>query len=123
MSFAAYAERNRLLRELGFESYAAYLESTLWKLIKSRLLKGNCVICREPGQVLHHISYSRDTLLGRDSRMLKVLCHACHTRIEVTPEGSKRSLGSANRELFRLAKLPPRKKLRTRYKYTKYPRK
>lgn len=120
MSFTCYTERNRLLKELGFESYDAYLQSPLWKLIRSRLLKGRCIVCREPGQVLHHISYSRDTLLGRDSRMLKVLCHRCHTRIEVTDKGHKRSLGEANRELWKLIRIPIGRRLRIR---SKYPRK
>lgn len=86
-------------------------------------MHGNCRICRNPGQVLHHLRYSAEVLHGRDDKSLIVLCHACHTKIEIDSSGKKRSLYAANGELFRLSRLPPRKKLRTRYKYSKYPRK
>ena len=38
MSINRYKQRDEVLRSIGFQSYKEYLESDLWKSIRSRVL-------------------------------------------------------------------------------------
>ena len=99
-----YHERNDRLSALGYVRYQDYLKSDDWKRIRDKKLAHHrdCKLCRGPSQVVHHVDYRYDTLLGLCPLMLVPLCHRCHERIEVCPDGRKRSLDEANAELFRL---------------------
>lgn len=41
----SYRERNLNLRAMGYETYAAYLASDLWKGISSRVLAASSICC------------------------------------------------------------------------------
>lgn len=101
-----YAARDAVLLEMGFDGYAAYLASDLWKGIRAKNLHGNCVVCDRRGEVLHHIFYGKAVLDGTGiGKAIVVLCHRCHATIETTEVGTKRDLSEANNELFRLVRL------------------
>lgn len=78
--------RKRLvrLRRLGFKSYAEYLRSPHWHVVRARYrasdLPQTC-ICGEPDVHLHHMTYQR---IG-DERLtdLTPLCPQCHSLIHV----------------------------------------
>jgi hypothetical protein len=78
----AYRQRLRALRALGFYGYQAYLESPLWKAIRSRVLRAArraCCGCGAAGCAqVHHESYSQAVLAGEDDSKLHVVCKDCH---------------------------------------------
>ena len=70
---------------LGFKTYNDYLNSDLWRTIRSRVFDRDGYACRDCGVleepiVVHHTSYALDVLEGRDDRCLVTLCHPCHRR-------------------------------------------
>jgi len=88
-----YLQRNNLLSELGFTSYSDYRKSTLWKVIRgivvSRDSKECCAtLCGNSAWTVHHLSYTRETLLGVSPCQLICLCHECHEHVEFE-NGSK----------------------------------
>jgi hypothetical protein len=96
-----YAQRDAVLREMGFPTYADYLASPLWARIKRRLFKayGLCV-CGAPATEVHHRTYKRRYMEGRGKiySFLIPICRTCHQRIEFDERG-KTALGHANRIL------------------------
>lgn len=105
--FSHYLKRKRVLRKLGFGSYAAYLASDLWRRIKRLVFaaKGNqCWLCvfRSANQV-HHCRYSRLDLLGKRLIGMFPLCDGCHVSIEFDENGRKRTVPEM-RQAFNLAK-------------------
>ncbi len=71
----------RRLRELGFDSYAAYLASPHWMDVRRRFalsgLSHDCFVCGERPTALHHRTYAR---LGREYLTdLQPLCRKHHT--------------------------------------------
>lgn len=97
----AYADRNRLLVELGYPSYKAYLCSTLWNSIRSQVIaqaRRECWVCGFTAKNVHHRSYSRAALLGDDEADLVALCKECHNCIEYS-ERLKVGLMEANERL------------------------
>lgn len=89
-----YRARNAALRTLGFENYAEYLESKLWKSIRERVLerdKHRCRFCNLRATSVHHSSYAKEVLLGLELRWLAAICSSCHHRIEFTTKGRKRT--------------------------------
>lgn len=97
----AYLDRNQLLLTLGFSSYPEYLRSSLWRSIRLKRLKKRCSLCPNPAAQLHHLSYSKEVLLGLDGSKLVSLCRVCHNLIEFDHEGRKRALAEANSLLRR----------------------
>ena len=99
-----YAQRDAVLLEMGFSSYREYLNSSLWKSIRKRLLKACCVcVCGKPATEFHHRSYKRRYLEGRGKvhKFITPICRECHLKIEF--EGSqKMSLGWANARLLEI---------------------
>lgn len=80
-----YAERDALLRQLGFASYEVYQSSVLWAEIRLAVLnqsKFKCVLCSGHANQVHHASYSDDNLLGRSLRGLHPICNGCHREVE-----------------------------------------
>jgi hypothetical protein len=50
-----------------------------------------CEACGSTGQCVHHLDYSKLSLLGKKPWKLVVLCNDCHKRIEFKEDGSKRN--------------------------------
>ena len=106
-----YAERNDLLRELGFKDYKTYLRSSLWKGIRQRKLEldPNCYGCDRNDSTailqIHHSAYTRENLTGNSLEHLWTLCDRCHRWCEVTRAGYKRDPFQATKEMFRVRKL------------------
>ena len=99
-----YYLRDQTLEWLGFDSYKQYLRSSLWKDIRSRLIKdedNECVACctksLKSSQVqIHHYHYDELNLSGKSLDGLLVLCKSCHGKIEFFGKGMKRTLATAN---------------------------
>lgn len=90
-----YSERNMFLNQLGFADYKTYLESDLWKTIKTKAFETNgydCKLCNKSADVIHHRNYTLDTLKGQTFDWLVPLCHDCHRGIEFTKDNQKRSM-------------------------------
>lgn len=106
--FASYAKRNAILKSIGYKSYAEYLRSGAWKIIRARHLGSRqCKVCvSRQASVLHHVSYSKQVLLHGDEHLLVPLCHRCHGHIETLGGRGKATLEQANLELIRLWKMP-----------------
>lgn len=79
-----YGKRARILEGLGFDSYADYLASDLWKSIRGRVLARSrqCRVCRRRASHVHHERYTRAVLLGETLQFLVPLCGRCHHDIE-----------------------------------------
>lgn len=96
---ATYAERNEVLKSLGYPTYNHYLSSDLWSGIRNRVLLRDgyaCNLCIARGNAVHHLSYSREVLLGEDDSSLVTLCNRCHKKVEFCPGGNvKRTLDKA----------------------------
>lgn len=91
----SYFQRNNLLKQLGFESYTEYRQSEVWKTARAEafLTYGNrCFLCQKAATLIHHHKYTLRNLSGRSMRALYPLCDACHTHIEIAPDGTKRML-------------------------------
>ena len=96
MSNEVYRDRAIVLKQLRFPDYQSYLESALWKRIRVAVLKRDGYWCRRCGKVsahhVHHGSYSKRTLTGRDISKLYSVCDWCHLDIEF--DGDKKRDGS-----------------------------
>lgn len=99
-----YAQRDKVLLEMGFSSYREYLDSKLWKSIRARIFRVCSIcVCGEPATECHHRSYKRRYLEGRGRihKYITPVCRKCHQQIEF--EGSeKMSLGWANARLLKI---------------------
>lgn len=77
-------ERAVRLRELGFDSYLAYLRSPHWARVKARYrasdLPQECM-CGETEVDLHHCTYERVGAERLDD--LRPLCRRCHNAVHV----------------------------------------
>lgn len=92
-----YRSRNAFLREIGFQSYAAYLASDLWKAIRERVfkLKGRkCFLCGGFASQLHHNRYRINDLTGKTLKYIKPICGDCHREIEFI-QGQKATVSQA----------------------------
>lgn len=108
----AYIARNARLKQMGFESYRAYLDSPLWASIRARVWKPGicCVKCSRLAAVVHHSAYDRHTLEGTTLACLHPVCHDCHAAAEW--DGlDKRSLRQANVMLGIKTEPPPPRKV------------
>lgn len=88
-----YEERLKVLRMLGFRNYQEYLASDMWSSIRAMVMekaRGRCRLCRAVATQVHHGSYSKEVMVGRNLHPLSALCAACHLEIECKPDGSKR---------------------------------
>lgn len=89
---ATYESFEQRLAGLGFATYADYLNSALWKGIRSRVYgtKGRiCIRCKSHRATqIHHAQYDVETLAGRCILHLIPICRSCHEREHgiVSPE-------------------------------------
>ena len=100
----SYFERNIILKEIGFATYADYLISPTWKKIKSRVRKAKgkfCVICRDKATEYHHLNYGKPDLLGETIANIVPICNVCHESIEF--EDGKKLTAHASRIKFEKA--------------------
>lgn len=107
-----YAMRNIVLADMGYTSYEEYLKSKLWVRIRKKVLaktQGKCSVCRDPANEVHHTSYDRKTLEGKNLKRLRPLCRSCHDIGEFNTEGKKMTLHQANQrlELYEKPNLKP----------------
>jgi 5-methylcytosine-specific restriction endonuclease McrA len=88
------AARPRRITDVTLMDYhGQYLVSPLWKRIKKRVLardKDTCLSCCGRGSLVHHRSYERDVLEGKNDAMLATLCEGCHNIIHFNDDGSPR---------------------------------
>jgi len=103
-SSSTYKRRDESLLTMGFLTYAAYLESPLWKSIRKLVLErcGKCCACGLNASQVHHTTYAMAVLEGTDIGGLLPICAACHHRIEFRKDGSKCSLQESNVNLDKL---------------------
>ena len=89
---------------MGYEDYQAYLLSDLWRSIRARVYGAygtRCGLCKDQqAEVIHHLRYSKDVLLGDNLKQLVPLCGACHHDIEFNGD-LKRSVPDARDEYYR----------------------
>lgn len=88
MSQQLFAERDAILKLIGFESYEQYLASDLWHWIRCSVLRSiddKCECClTTSGLCLHHRDYSLPVLCGNFSnvhRKIVRVCNECHLAI------------------------------------------
>ena len=96
-----YTERNRNLKELGFDSYWHYLKSDMRGLIRIETFKAKgreCVSCQQDATQIHHASYDMKTLVGADLTHLHPVCRTCHQNAEMD-DGLKTHKRKANHRL------------------------
>jgi len=87
-----YSLRNRLLKELWFNTYSEYLYSSLWRKNKNKFMKCNrlrkhlfrfgnvCEFCKLSWKMnVHHIRYF--TIWKERSQDLYYICEDCHEHI------------------------------------------
>jgi hypothetical protein len=99
----SYAQRNSILTELGYPTYAVYLASPLWRAIRGRILfRGvKCYCCgKKPNQV-HHRKYTIENLAGKSMKHMVPICRKCHEGIEFNNRGGKRNHGHVDAHLDR----------------------
>jgi hypothetical protein len=85
----AFCQRDDVIRSIGFESYADYLQSALWEWVKTTLLddpsSNRCLCCgSRTGLVWHHRDYRIELLVGNFSNWPPIivrLCNDCHRAI------------------------------------------
>ena len=98
-----YIKRDQIVKSLGFASFGEYLQSPLWAEVRNKAFERNgafCVRCGGDATQIHHASYSRPNLTGRDVRRLKPVCSTCHERAERHKKtGSLFGLRAANQYL------------------------
>ena len=98
----SYSRRNAMLRNLGYESYHAYLASPLWAGIRERVLSSRECKCSSCDSTLnlqvHHKRYTMENLTGRSLRKFTILCGKCHHDIEFS-DGRKNTVSQAGKSL------------------------
>lgn len=79
-----YGLRLKSLIKLNYNTYTDYLNSNLWKEIKTGFLTKNplCCLCGKLATQVHHENYSIEVLEGKDNNKLHALCRNCHFKIE-----------------------------------------
>lgn len=109
----AYRDRDESLRLIGFTSYGAYLRSPLWEIVRERAFAihgRSCRRCTAPATVVHHATYSRETLTGEDVRGLIPICGRCAKATSLTSRNDDwarkdgrriRALGDTNAMLMK----------------------
>lgn len=97
----AYGSRNRTLLAMGYESYHAYLQSDLWKQIRSSVLSKSrvCISCGGRACVVHHSRYDENTLRGITLIHLHPVCEPCHSKAEFLRDGNKATPDQASKSL------------------------
>lgn len=91
-----YAQRDAILRGMGYNNYGEYLASELWAEIRAGCLDAHnhaCILCSAWTNTVHHRRYTEAVLRGEDLSQLVPLCSTCHEKVEF--KVVKRSLAEA----------------------------
>lgn len=89
----AAARPRRIVDVMLMDYREQYLASSRWRRIKKRVFardKGICQSCGGRGSQVHHRSYARDVLEGKNDAMLATVCAGCHNIIHFKDDGSPR---------------------------------
>lgn len=80
----SYLTRWLVIRTMGFKTYEEYLASDLWKRIRTKVLAAGkrCRKCHRRAVAVHHLSYRRNVMKGKDPTQLVPICKDCHTTLE-----------------------------------------
>ncbi len=109
----SYTGRQSVLRLIGFRNYNEYLESELWAEIRDAALSNSplCAICRaQRATQIHHQSYKKTVMTGRNFKALIPVCRFCHHTIEFTDDGEKRTFHEAVKYCKRLLRRWPKER-------------
>jgi hypothetical protein len=90
-----YQKRASVIKDLGFDSYEEYLDSTLWVNIRTKVLlrdNSKCVFCSEKAFTVHHSDYAKSNLSGKRLTTLHSVCQDCHYNLHFTAQGKDREL-------------------------------
>lgn len=92
-----YSKRNAILKQMGFRSYSAYLNSGLWARIRAKKLAAHpkCYGCDKKAAQVHHGKYTYQNLSGLSDDGLYSVCGVCHFTSEFTHDDKKRSVRGA----------------------------
>ncbi|OUM04502.1 HNH endonuclease [Variovorax sp. JS1663] len=85
--------KKRITDVMQMDYHKQYLQSARWRKIKKRVLERDnriCQCCGGRGSIVHHRSYERDVLEGRNDTMLATVCNGCHDIIHYLDDGQKR---------------------------------
>ena len=96
-----------------YGNYEEYLASDLWKHIRTAIRErdgGQCRICHNQGSDVHHLSYSRKVMEGRQLNKLVLLCRPCHDGLTFDSAGKKRTSRDALALFYKRAKIKKPKK-------------
>lgn len=90
---ATYAERDEILKRLGWPNYDAYLASALWASVRSKVMTRDKSTCRcgSKASQVHHSKYTEANLKGVSLADMLAICDACHNSLEFRADGTKRS--------------------------------
>lgn len=109
---SVYGKRNRRIANNGLAgSYAEYLASPRWLLIRAAVMErddGKCQICGGQASCVHHNNYSQSLLRGRSIIGAFALCNSCHKFIEFDQQGAKCNMVEMRRRIKLLAVLKGR---------------
>lgn len=78
-------QRLKILNDLGFRSYSAYMRSRLWRSIRDLVFEyrgKSCCCCTAEAESVHHESYDYATMVGRKLDHLYPICRECHDTVE-----------------------------------------
>ena len=125
----SYKERDKILKELGYDDYRGYLKSKLWTEIRDKILEESgyeCICCgnQNLGETLvmqvHHMVYTKGNLSGESTYGLVAICRSCHAKAELKPRrkingrkerfGKKKTLEEANAYVLGLKTKTKKKK-------------
>jgi len=99
---AAFAEHEQIKQKRGWRNkvdplsleYEDYKKTKLWKQIKSRVLIRDDHLCRRCGakaDLVHHLSYDVEVMLGQLDSKLVSLCSGCHEIVHFSSTGMRRT--------------------------------
>lgn len=90
--------------------YKEYLDSPIWKEIRSRVMKRDmsvCQCCHTKAEVVHHRDYKASTLSGETINSLIALCRPCHKAIHRDRNGKRHGIRATESSLVeKLSRLP-----------------
>lgn len=103
---AQYAERDAIVKSLGYSSYRTYLHSAIWKGIRHNVLLQNtrCRACGKKATQIHHNRYLLEDMNGKCLEHLIPVCGTCHRAAEFSKDGSKIGPQRATQKLNTLAR-------------------
>jgi 5-methylcytosine-specific restriction endonuclease McrA len=120
-----WQRRSKRLKELGYNSYAEFLESDYWAGVKAKARRRKhfrvCKMCGSTKNInLHHRSYKQ---LGQVHELINIvaLCQECHKSIHDVAAGSAVSVRIATRKILKQVAKPNRLPRRPRPKNLVYP--